>query len=211
MTRSQPCLPQAISGKENFCRHMPPRCCPILLKMSPRQGIARLGGSLLAGMFLLLQAMATSCPAAENAALSAGDRQVAAFFQELEEAFRNKHAPDIMAKLHKTFSYLMTYCTDDSCSVVENTLETYRSSVGSFFMSDPEVQKFAITLEHIARQGENIVVVAHIQSAVLLHGILNTCETSSNYTLLEEKGQLLIRNVRGDASCVNTRIDGDQP
>lgn len=163
---------------------------------------------LFAGMALLV--LTAPLLSAESAGGGGSDQQVVAFFEELQEAFRNKRAPDIMARLHKSFANLITYCTDDSFSVVEHNIASYRTSVGSFFMSDPEVEEFTIRVEHVEHLGKDIAVVARITSSVLLHGIRNTCETFSNYTLREAGDRLLIRNVRGDATCTNSKIDGEQ-
>ena len=171
-------------------------------------GASRGKTALLAGIFLLVQPLPHLCQAEEIAATRIDDQRIAAFFQSLEESFRNKRAPDVIARLHKKFSYIMTYCTDDAFSVVENNLETYRASVGSFFMRDPEVLEFTIAVQQVEPLGEKIAVVARINSTILLNGILNTCETFSNYNLLQYEDRLLIKDIRGDASCTNSKAEG---
>lgn len=170
----------------------------------------RVKTNLLAGILLLSQAMPILCEAEEINAAKVDNQQIAFFFQSIEESFRNKRAPDVMAKLHKKFSYLMTYCTDDAFSVVEYNIDTYRTSVGSFFMTHPEVLEFAINVEHVEHLGKEIAVVARIKSAILLNGILNTCKTSSNYTLLQYEDRLLIKDIRGDAACTNSKAGEEQ-
>ena len=180
---------------------------PDILKIHLAHGLFGAKTGLLVVFFLLFQTVPIPCQAEEITAVMVDDQQIAAFFQSLEESFRSKRAPDIMAKLHKKFSYIMTYCTEDSFSVVENNIETYRTSVGSFFMNGPEVLEFTINVERIERLGKEIAVVARIKSTVLLNGILNTCETFSNYTILQSKGSLLIKDIRGDATCTNSKAD----
>lgn len=177
-----------------------------LLQMHRLSKIFRVGTVLLAGIFLFSQVMPHLARAEEKDPAGIDDQQIAAFFESVEESFRKKRVPDVMAKLHKKFSYIMTYCTDESFSVVENDIKTYRVSVGSFFMSDPDVLEFAVHVDQVERLGEKIAVVARIKSVVLLHNIVNTCETSSNYTLLPYQGSFLIRDIRGDASCTNREV-----
>jgi len=153
----------------------------------------------------LVQAVFVISPAEEFATVKAEDREVTAFFRSVEVAFRNKRVQDIVANLHRDFSYIMTYSTDGAFSALESDIGQYRKSVASFFQSDPEILDYTIIVEGIERSGEEIMVLARIKSVVRLNGIVNTCDAASNYSLLQENGRLIIKDVRGDATCSNTK------
>lgn len=163
--------------------------------------------TLSVAIFFLLQAIFAVAPAAEIATGKAEDREVTAFFRSVEGAFRNKRVQDIVANLHRDFSYIMTYSTDGAFSALESDIAQYRESVTSFFQSDPEILDYTILVEGIERSGEEIKVLARIKSVVRLNGIVNTCDAASNYSLLQENGRLIIKDVRGDATCSNTKIE----
>lgn len=141
---------------------------------------------------------------AEEIALGKADQEVTAFFRSVEAAFRNKRVQDIVANLHPDFFYIMTYSTDGAFSTLESDIGQYRKSVASFFQSAPEILDYTILVERIERSGKEIMVLARIKSVVRLNGIVNTCDAASNYSLLQENGRLIIKDVRGNATCSNT-------
>ena len=161
--------------------------------------------ALLRGALLLLLVLPGNLRAEEIAAVQGDDQEVAALFQAVETSFKNKRVQDLIANVHRDFSYTMTYSTDDSFSALKNDIATYRESLGAFFQSNPEIQDYAIKVEQIERSGEETLVLARIRSVVQLNGVVNSCEAFSNYTLLHEKGRLLIKTIRGDATCANTQ------
>lgn len=163
--------------------------------------------TLLVAIFFLLQAIFAVAPAEEIATGKAEDQEVTALFRSVEGAFRNKRVQDIVANLHRDFSYIMTYNTDGAFTALESDIEQYRKSVGSFFQSDPEIIDYTIIIEGIERSDEEIMVLARIKSVVRLNGIVNACDAASNYSLLQKKGRLIIKDVRGDATCSNTRTE----
>lgn len=201
----------AASGRKNLYHFMQLLFSSDILKILPANGIFLVKIALVGGLFLLLHSVPIPCQAEEIATAEIDDQQLAAFFQAMEESFRRRSVPAVMAKLHKKFSYIMTYCTDDSFSVVENNFDTYRTSVGSFFLAGPEIREFTIQVEQVERLDKEIAVVARIKSAVLLNGILNTCKISSNYSILQYNGGLLVKDIRGDATCSNKKVEEGQP
>ncbi len=135
------------------------------------------------------------------------DEQVLSFFMSVEDSFRRMQIPDIMKYIHKDFSYIMTYSTDGIFSFLVSDSKKYRESLGSFFKSKPVIHEYEIGVESIQRTGEDIMVLARITSVVELNGIINSCDASSNYYVQYANGGFLIRDVRGDATCSNTRTD----
>ena len=136
-------------------------------------------------------------------AASVGDEEVIAFFQSVEEAFKNKDVPEIIKHIDRDFSYVMTYSSPDNFSFLESDFEKYRANVGSFFKSKPEIHEYSISVENIQQSGEAIFVLARIKSVVQLSGIINSCDASSNYFVYYEDDEFLIKGVRGDADCTN--------
>jgi hypothetical protein len=152
---------------------------------------------------LLLSAGAGSTQAGDKDTAQAETQEVTALFKAVETSFRQKNVHDIVENLHRKFFYIMTFITDGGVTVLENDVEKYRSTVGGFFMSDPEIRDYTIRVEYLERSGEEIRVVARVSSSVVTNGMVSTCDAASNYTLVREKGRLLIRLVRGDATCRN--------
>ena len=140
-------------------------------------------------------------------AADVGDKEVIAFFQSVEEAFKKKDVLEIIRHIDRDFSYVMTYSTSDNFSFLESDFEKYRANVGSFFKSKPEIHEYSIVVDNIQRSGEDIFVLARIKSVVQLSGILNSCEASSNYIVHYEDGEFFINGVRGDADCINKTVN----
>ncbi|GAB4343051.1 MAG: hypothetical protein Kow0089_18560 [Desulfobulbaceae bacterium] len=112
--------------------------------------------------------------------------------------------------MNRDFSYTMTYTTDGVFTYLQSDAEKYRESLGAFFKSKPVIHEYTITVRDIQRTGDDVMVLAEIRSVVELSGIVNDCTASSNYHLSREKGRLVIRDVRGDASCANRGVDGPE-
>ena len=140
-------------------------------------------------------------------AANVGDEEVIAFFQSVEETFREKDVPEIIGHIDRDFFYIMTYSSSDNFSFLESDFDKYRANVGSFFKSKPEIHEYSISVDNIQRSGEDIFVLARIKSVVQLSGILNSCEASSNYIVHYKDGEFLIKSVRGDADCTNKTVN----
>ena len=131
------------------------------------------------------------------------DGKVVAFFQSVEESFKKKDIPEIIGHVHRDFSYIMTYSTNENFSFLESDFEKYRANVGSFFKSKPEILEYSIVVDDIQRSGEDIMVLARLKSVVQLNGIINSCDASANYLIQKVNKEYLIKEVRGDATCTN--------
>lgn len=134
------------------------------------------------------------------------DQDVVAFFRTVEESFREKNVPEIIGHVHKDLSYVMTYSTNENFSFLESDYDNYRANVGAFFKSKPEIHEYSILIEDIRRSGGDVMVLARLKSVVQLEGIINSCDASSNYLLQKINHDYLIREVRGDATCTNTKV-----
>jgi hypothetical protein len=155
--------------------------------------------------FLLLLLSMAVAATAEPVGDGAADPEVVALFQSLEQAFRRKSVQDIIANLHQDFIYDMTYRTDGALSALKNDLQQYRESLGAFFLSNPDIVDYRIMVESADASGREVTVQARIISVVRLNGIVNSCDASSGYSLLRANGRLLIKGVRGEAACTNTK------
>jgi len=133
------------------------------------------------------------------------DEQVLSFFQSVEDSFRGMNIPDIMVYIHRDFSYIMTYSTDGIFSYLVSDSKKYRENLGAFFKSKPEIRDYEITVDAIERSRDDIMVLARIRSVVQLNGIINSCDASSNYYVQYQDGGFYIKDVRGDATCSNSR------
>lgn len=136
-----------------------------------------------------------------------GDEDVIAFFRNLENSFLERDFSPIVKNLHKDFSYIMTYSTDDNISFLESDVKDYRKNVGSFFLSKPNIHEYSIKVEDIQYFGEDIMVLIRIKSVVELYNIINSCDASSNYHLQYIDNHLVVRDIRGDATCFNTKMN----
>ena len=134
-------------------------------------------------------------------------KEVVDFFRSVEDSFREKNVPEIIRHVHKDLSYIMTYSTDESFSFLESDFEKYRVNVGSFFKSKPEIHEYSIIVDDIQISGDGFMVLARLKSVVQLTGIINSCDASANYLIQKVKNEYLIREVRGDATCINTMVN----
>jgi hypothetical protein len=133
--------------------------------------------------------------------------EIVAFFQSVEESFKKKDIPEIIGHIHKDFSYIMTYSTNENFSFLESDFEKYRANVGSFFKNKPEILEYSIIVDDIQRSGEDIMVLARLKSVVQLNDIINSCDASANYLVQKVNNKYLIKEVRGDADCTNMLVE----
>lgn len=151
----------------------------------------------------VLLAVLITLYAGHSHAASPGDEEVVAFFQSVEESFKNKDVLEILRHVDRGFFYIMTYCTPDTFSFLESDFDKYRASVGSFFKSKPEIYEYSIVVDKIQRSGKDIMVLARIKSVVQLNSIINSCDAWSNYLVHYVDDEFIIKDVRGDANCIN--------
>lgn len=137
----------------------------------------------------------------------ADNEEVEVFFQYVEESFKSKDITEVIEHIHKDFSYIMTYSSNNSFSFLESDFEKYRVNVGAFFKSKPVIHEYSITVDDIQRSGEDILVLARLKSVVQLNGIMNSCDASSNYLIQKIDDEYFIKEVRGDADCTNTHVE----
>lgn len=142
-----------------------------------------------------------------NHAAEQSDEDVIAFFNNLEQSFLERNFSGIVRYLHMDFTYIMTYVTDGKISFLESDVKEYRKNVGSFFISKPNIYEYSITVENIQRFDKDVMVLLRIKSVVELYDIINSCEASSNYHLTYIDNHLVVRDIRGDATCSNTRLN----
>lgn len=153
---------------------------------------------------ILLQLACILVFAVASHADSIEDKEVTAFFDRLQKSFLERNFSGVVQSLHKDFSYIMTYVTDGKFSYLESDAKDYRKNVGAFFISKPEIYEYAITVENIERMDKDILVLIRTRSVVELYNIINTCEAMSNYHLRYIDNDLVVKDVRGDATCFNT-------